>query len=254
MSPTINSLPENLNRQINLYSVAATAAGVGMLALAQPATGTIVITNKTIPIPLCNFLSPCPVTIDFNNDGIADVQFLLTYYPEHSFYFANLNAQALGAGAGVMAAPNGAKEPYASCLLRGAKIGGSANFATVAMVERSSGHAYATTTDRRHFYGKWNSNQPNRFIGAKFKINGKVHYGWVRVTVKTTTSQISATVTEYGYETVANKRVSAGLPGAASVQPPAKAANSSTASLGALALGAEGLTLWRREEELSFAD
>ena len=117
------------------------------------------------------------------------------------------------------------------------------------MMERSSGHAYATTSNRRHFYGKWNSNAPNRFIGAKFKINNKTHYGWVRVTVKTTTQQVSATVTEYGYETVANKRVSAGLPGAASVQPPTKAANSSAASLGALALGAEGLAIWRREEE-----
>jgi len=249
MSPTINSLPESLNRRLNLYSVTAAAAGVGMLALSQPATGTIVITNKTIPIPLCNLNSPCPVTIDFNNDGIADVQFLLTYYPEHSFYFANLNAQALGAGAGVMAPPNGANEPYASCLLRGAKIGGSAKFATLAMMERSSGHAYATTSHPRHLYGKWDSNQPNRFLGVKFKFGGKTHYGWVRVTVKTNTSQISATVTEYGYETVANKRVSAGLPGAASVRPPSKSVPA-VASLGALALGAEGMEVWRREEEV----
>ena len=44
--------PNDLNRQVSLYSLAAAAAGVSMLALAQPAAAEVVITKRTIPIPL----------------------------------------------------------------------------------------------------------------------------------------------------------------------------------------------------------
>ena len=39
-------ISKGLNRQISLYSLAATAAGVGVLALAQPAQSEVVITKK----------------------------------------------------------------------------------------------------------------------------------------------------------------------------------------------------------------
>ena len=52
---------------------------------------------------------------------------------------------------------------------------------------------------------------------------GQTHYGWVRLTVTVKhkgtghgpTGSFSATITEYGYESVANKSCDAGLPGAA---------------------------------------
>lgn len=243
------ALPETLDRQIRRYSVAAAAAGVGIAALAQPATATIVITNKNIPIPLCYSTAPCPVTIDFNNDGIADVELMFTDYPTHSSFSLLLTARKLGAGAGIMSAgQNLYRLPYASCLLRGAKIGSSAQFGSAVTVERSSGGLYGT----HYRFGKWGGNHPNRFMGVKFQIHGKTHYGWIRITVNTT-SLMTATITEYGYETVANKAVSAGLPGAAWVQS-RTSARPSAPSLGALALGVEGLAIWRRDEESSFAN
>jgi hypothetical protein len=62
----------NLNRQLGLYSLAAAAAGVSMLALAQPAAGEVVITRKTIPIGSLVYL-------DMNHDGVADFTFYNSY-------------------------------------------------------------------------------------------------------------------------------------------------------------------------------
>jgi hypothetical protein len=73
----------------------------------------------------------------------------------------------------------------------------------------------------------------------------------VRVTVKTSTKRyyVTGTVTEYGYETIANKPVFAGLTGKNVPDDEASESNAGP-SLGALALGADGLALWRREEAL----
>ena len=46
-----------LNRQVCMYSLVAAVAGVSMLALAEPASGEVVITRKTIHIPIAP-LSP----------------------------------------------------------------------------------------------------------------------------------------------------------------------------------------------------
>ena len=39
----------NFNRQISLYSLAASAASVGVLALAQPAQSEVVVTDHSDP-------------------------------------------------------------------------------------------------------------------------------------------------------------------------------------------------------------
>ena len=44
-------LSKSRDQNLNIYSVSAIAAGVGMLALVAPAEGKVVITRKTIPIP-----------------------------------------------------------------------------------------------------------------------------------------------------------------------------------------------------------
>lgn len=89
----------------------------------------------------------------------------------------------------------------------------------------------------------------------KFLIKGTTHYGWVRATVKNTknpSGSLTGTITEYGYETIANKAVFAGLPStAAEVREEigqSGTGKSNSASLGMLALGADGLVIWRREE------
>ena len=68
----------NFNRQIGLYSLAAAVAGVSMLALAEPAAAEVVVTHKTIPIPLSPQGKPEPVKISLANNGIDNVIFILS--------------------------------------------------------------------------------------------------------------------------------------------------------------------------------
>jgi hypothetical protein len=81
-------------------------------------------------------------------------------------------------------------------------------------------------------------------------INGTTHYVWVRITVTTNPNNgLSATITEYGYETIPNRPMLAGLASQNATAPEAKSdgAIGRHVSLGSLALGAEGMHLWRRE-------
>ena len=102
---------------------------------------------------------------------------------------------------------------YGSALIRGAKIGPSANFSSGygfgesdVTIEKSSG-----PTASRRLYGQWGDNAHNRFLGVKFKVHGATHFGWVRLTVNTTPNGLlSGTITGYAYETVPNTPILAG--------------------------------------------
>ena len=90
---------------------------------------------------------------------------------------------------------------------------------------------------------------PNRFVGVKFLIKGKTHFGWVRITVTTNPNKgLSATITEYGYETIPNRPMLAGVASKNAAIPEAKrdGAIGRRVSLGSLALGVGGMNLWRR--------
>lgn len=260
--PENANLSETIEHRINFYCLAVAAAGVSTLAMGQPADATVVITNTNIPIPNCAFAFPCSVSLDLNGDGVNDLKFSLINTYSYSTQSNHLNVSPLNGG-GVIGIAGGAHGPYASALLRGAKIGASDHFSGGKdRIEVSyRGYDRSGILSALNLYGKWGGNHPNRFIGVKFKINGKTHFGWVRITVTTPSPScvplcdtfMSGTITEYGYETVANKSLGAGLAGAAAAVAPNAQENKtqqSHPSLGMLALGSDGLPLWRREEEL----
>lgn len=250
------SSPKNLNRQISAYSFAAAAAGVGMLALAPPAAGEVIITKKTIPIPLA-FLGG-GVEISLTNDGANDFRFTLLY--NFSSVSTNIDGRIL-----IMNKPSHNKgvvgseqfEPYASALMRGAKIGPTANFVSSVVgfpygvnIEESNTVTYLHRGSR-HLKGNWGGNAKNRFLGVRFLINGRTHYGWIRLTV-TIPSDVkefmTATITGYAYETIPNKAILAGTAesSTAEIPLPTNIPNQGKPSLGMLALGTDGLPLWRR--------
>lgn len=246
------------DHRIKLYSLAAAAAGVSTMALSQPANAKVVITNKNIPIPFCFVQFPCSVSVDLNGDGVSDVKISLLSTTD---YFSNtvfLRAEAHNGG-GIVGVAGGERGPYASALLRGAKIGASDHFLTGNDTIEDSYLYYMSLNGRRfkNLYGKWGGNHPNRFLGVKFKINGQTHYGWIRITVQTNPqalqeTDIAATITEYGYETVANKTISAGLASDSTAdQSKTITDQPGRPSLGMLALGTDGLVIWRREESLT---
>jgi len=98
------------------------------------------------------------------------------------------------------------------------------------------------------------------YLGLKFTIKGKIHFGWARVKVDTlqTQQKFSATLTGYAYETIPGKPIIAGATngpddGAEPVPASIKTHTPKPATVGMLALGAPGLSIWRREESAASA-
>lgn len=224
-------LHHNLDCNLAAYVAAAGAAGVGMLALAQPAEAKVVYTSANISIGFNK------VAIDLNNDGTNDFYFfvggggsnevfLYASAPNGNGWFGNSQAQPAFFGV-----PFGPGEKFLGSFdIMAAFFGGS--FGT------GSG-------------GLW-ANKTNRYMGMKFMINGSPHFGWARITVVKET----ATITGYAYETIPNKGLKAGYIGgtatkastALAVEAPAP--RRLPATLGMLSRGAAALAIWRRNEEV----
>jgi hypothetical protein len=231
--------------RLKTYSLAAMAAGVSALALVQPAEAQVVVTSTNIQ------LNPNgSVSIDLNNDGVTD--FILADNFDgygHGFYGSFVAIPVTGGK--VMAGTHGSKGAYASALGIGAIIGPSAHFSSSAgrgeaLIERSVGFVSASTANT--VYGNW-GNASNKYLGLKFLINGQTHYGWIAMNTNTV-GTMSATIVAYAYEIQANKKITIGSTADAAEVSPAPAAKTMASdrgpSLGMLALGADGLNMWRR--------
>ena len=87
--------------------------------------------------------------------------------------------------------------------------------------------------------GQWLYTQ-HRYLGLKFMIGGRIHYGWARLNVTLVAGTgIQATLTGYAYETIPNKPIITGKtkgPDVVTLDP---------ATLGRLAQGASGVSAWR---------
>ena len=80
-------------------------------------------------------------------------------------------------------------------------------------VELFSGVGTGQDSDLGPWVGKGNG-VGNRYLGLKFVIHGKVHYGWARLSVTLghhwQYGDVSATLTGYAYETIPNKAIITG--------------------------------------------
>jgi hypothetical protein len=89
-------------------------------------------------------------------------------------------------------------------------------------------------------------------MGVKFQLNGKTHYVWVRLNIETTSNPngppLTASITEYAYESVANKTIKAGATTSTAEVPTENTQKQVGPSLGMLAAGSNGMPLWRREQ------
>jgi hypothetical protein len=237
-------ISDSLHRQLNVYALAASAAGVSLLTLAPPSEAKIVYTATH------RVISPGKsYDLDLNHDGITDFTLLNHHMSTTSGFQASFYAEP-GPGNAVQGHVRFGRNS-AFALDRGARIGSKRPFPP----GRAS-LAYSTfflTTG--HHGGSW-FNATNRFLGLKFKIRGRTHYGWARLSI-TVNSKISGTLTGYAYETIPGKGIVAGQtegmddrnierPDAALTTPVPDSLQPTT--LGALAMGALGLSIWRRED------
>jgi len=218
-----DDLSAALHGRLNAYALAAGAASISVLALAEPSSAEIIYT------PTHQVLNQYQsVHLDLNHDGIADLTIQNKYHHNCTsfgscFAFATLQAVLPGSNEVVYNAYGAvAMKAGAGIGVRDAFKGGSE---LMALGERSLSHVF----------GSW-VNVTNRYLGVKFNIGGETHYGWVRLTVQTQGGlTINATLTGYAYESLANTPITAGK-----TQGPTNAnqpTDPTAGTLGSLALG-----------------
>ena len=112
-------LSEFLRLRLNAYALAASAAGVGMLALAQPAEAKIVYTptNVTIVGPNGSY------NLDLNNDGQIDFTIRNTKRSTNTEWNSYALWDEAAEGNGVECSQIRNSVGYALALARGSKIG-----------------------------------------------------------------------------------------------------------------------------------
>lgn len=222
-----------LERDLLLYAAAAGAACTGILVSAPETQAEIVYTPVHILIGAHH-----KVALDLNHDGVTD--FTIS---NHAFCTTDICGRtllALPAGNNKVA---GAKSVFiidmAYALKAGSEIGPKLQF--VGKLMAASGTEYGSG-------GNW-FNVTNRYLGFKLTVNGESHYGWARLNVAAGTGKIQAVLTGYAYETVANKPIIAGKTKGPEAEAASSPANVPAAQpmLGMLAMGAQALTLWRRD-------
>jgi hypothetical protein len=214
-----------------------------MLALALPAEAKIIYTPAHRVIKQGSSFH-----LDLNHDGVTD--FTLQNVLTHGSITGHATLSAKPAKG------NGAEgwtgyRPYAFALKRGAPIGSRQYFPGLVLAGARSDVDLGT-----YYSGSW-MNVKNRYLGLKFKINGKTHYGWARLSIQVQHLSITATLTGYAYETTPNKAIIAGKTSGsdetANIEPrdpsSARALVRKAPTLALLATGSHGLSLWRKEPQ-----
>jgi len=255
----ICELPESPRQQLDSYTLAATAAGVSLLALVPSAEGRIVYTAAHVTISRSNPLVQLNLNHGQNN------QFEIAYHMQSTGH-GELEALAVlpvsqkdQVWVGNTYLVSTGKSLFAAPLPAGARIGhNSPHFQPGgqpmgSLRKCSTGFAWedhetpAAAPPPCYNSGPW-LNKTNLYLGLQFQIQGKLHYGWARMSVKILsdnscspyTNCLIATLTGYAYETVPNKPIIAGKMKESNV------VTLEPASLGHLAQGSSGLSAWHK--------
>jgi hypothetical protein len=237
-------LSDSLQRKLNTYALAASAAGVGVLALAPAAEAEIIYT-KTHQVIGRQGIYP----LDLRNDGV--VNFVISESSQSSICGTNelLLSQAYGNAVAVVSGG------WPAALKAGIRIGSKQRFRTgrgLVMAVYGCGSEGDCNSD-----GKW-ANVNDRYLGLQFKYAGKTHYGWARFNVAVGKEcAITATLTGYAYETVAGQPIVAGqtsggadddlaareeaTAGSVTAVVDGERSKETSGSLGKLALGTDGV-------------
>ncbi len=231
------SSPGSFQKHLPMYALAASAAGVSILALAQPGEAEIIYTRAHDV--------RTPFNLDLNGDGIID--FTVRSSASQSSNF--LRVAAAYTGNGVVGGNS-----YAFALSVGAQIGPSANFLGSAVMAWGEAEGTGRSFEWQCF-GPWR-NVKKRYLGLRFMISGELHYGWAELNETCHKAINSAKLISYAYETIPDKSIAAGQKKEAPEdeswaepdQPAPPSTRASTpATLGMLARGAQALDIWRQE-------
>ena len=222
------------------------AAGASLVAV-QPAAAKVIYT----PINLT--IETGTVPLDLNHDGVVDFNLV-----EHqkSFSYGSATAVLNVNGAGNRGAGALGHFHSANALPWGTAIGPGEHFLHI---QRFAGRVAEIgffsslgTFCFGGFAGQNCSGVTDRFLGLRFVVSGNTYYGWAGfsvVKIRDEQPYIQARLTGVAYEDVPGQPIRAGQLQDGTVMIEA-APDREPATLGLLALGAPGLDLWRRRDDL----
>jgi len=230
-----SKLSDSLQRHLNAYAVAASAAGVGVLALVQPAEAKIVYTKTHHVIEGISKFN-----LDLNHDKSAD--FTISQRSSVALPLSGVASLAVRPARNkprnqiwgtVSYSSNEVHRKFyvASALSSGVTVGANSMRFTGNHSDMWFFNDVGGTCSCGAVVGQW-QNVQNKYLGLKFfGKSGKVHYGWARLSVSA--DRRRGTLTGYAYETIPNKPIITGKtkgPDVITLEP---------GSLGALAAGAK---------------
>jgi hypothetical protein len=247
-----STLPESVRQQLNAYALAASAVGVSLLALTQAANAKVVYTHTHKVI---NRGLPGILPLDLNHDGITDFSFSNWWQGGGTDFGpgGTLQIHQAQKANGIW----GLHVGHGLCAPRFRPPRGSSSWAE-GTVFFSPFRLDGRGSSDSQCAGPW-TDVKNRYLGLKFIVKGKTHFGWARLNVACNPQnfKITAVLTGYAYETIPNKPIITGKtkgPDDGTVDQPApatlRAPTPQPLSLGLLALGAQGVPLWRRKESV----
>jgi hypothetical protein len=222
--------PSTLQKNLNAYAFGAVAAGVAVLAAVPPATAEIVYT------PAYHVIQPnrggTGFLLDLNHDGIND--FLIDNFYSTTSAILSVWVTPEQVGNEIFATAKG----FAAAIPAGVAVGSNGEFHPESSLVMANNDFPVGNCQ-----GPWKQAR-DKYLGLKFEISGEVHFGWARLSVSCfTPAAAHVLLTGYAYETVANTPIETGKTSGAETFPSRLPAhnNGEGASLGVLALGAEGL-------------
>ena len=198
------NLSDSAQRQLNMYALAAGAAGVGMLATVGSAEGKIVYTPAHISIAP----NGAHVGLDLNHDGIRDFKFHAFYELTHSGFFRSSLVATPGPQPNRIWATHTTRGSVcAAALPAGRTVGRKSPFqpghSRMTMARASGETSVGSAT-----VCPW-VKVTQAYLGLKFVIQGRIHFGWARVKMLRGAG-FPAVITGYAYETIPGKSIVTG--------------------------------------------
>jgi len=187
-----------VNLRLDKSLAAYMAAGIGLLASGLSAQAEVVYTAAHDEINPSHGLS-----LDLTNNGIANFVFSDFYSSTSSTLDlfvgpANSNNEVFSTGANRLSV-------FAAAIPAGVEIGPDGKFTKRPFLEMANGLGTQPKCQ-----GPW-VHANDRYLGLKFIINGETHFGWARLDVHCVYPHpVTALLTGYAYETVANKPIVTG--------------------------------------------
>lgn len=207
-SKNVVKLSTRLEQQLHFYAVAASAAGVALLACVAPADARIICGqpglllqgNETFPVnPAKQQYAPFNLAQTWTYRKSCDATTCWTSLWNRAFFTPNT------AGANAMLASNS----FPAALSPGAEIGPSGRFGKGKSYGLLFTYGNIGSGTANHHKGNFDFGT-NGYVGYKFSIAGKDHFGWARLDAELSQKKTTTKLQTFGYETVPGRGLRAG--------------------------------------------